>query len=79
MSDTKQKPDGWVAYHRKELPIPNEIMRLERHVWAGLLGYIDPYTTSWGMIERDDEYAKAQKEGWSVRPVKLVFLDEGEK
>jgi hypothetical protein len=70
MSD-KKKPDGWVAWHPEEgvKPMNDE----------GDVGVVEDeercgYAYLWS--PNSPTGARLRKDGWRIRPVKLVFLDE---
>lgn len=58
----EQKPDGWVAWHPKCGIAVESFVKTE-----------DQMFRSW--IEACTDVA-LKEEGWRIRPVKIVFLDE---
>jgi hypothetical protein len=68
----KSKPDGWVAWHPK-IGVSDIVLSL-----------ISPDDAKWGFLNvtscsPPSNWEEAEAEGWRIRPVKLVFLDEVEK
>ncbi len=73
MTDTKQKPDGYVAWSQED----------------GFFAYKEHSAAEVFKTKRAARWIKCPHKGkccfnggvgdWKVRPVKLVFLDEGEK
>lgn len=73
MTDEKkaEKPHGWVAWHTIDGTAPSIPESAKDAEWD--LGY-----QHWSSSEESVEEAAARKisQGWRIRPVKLVFLDE---
>lgn len=72
----KQKPDGWVAWHPKESIKCREICESETYALASLAGYVCPDRVSRRRLNKDPDVKELLREGWRIRPVKIVFLDE---
>lgn len=80
MTDTKQKPDGWVAWH------PKEGTNTSLYGWMGdRSDLVMALCIELDLVDYDHCGSKFPlvsamgEKGWRIRPVKLVFLDEGEK
>jgi hypothetical protein len=84
--DDKSKPDGWVASHCVEGFLLITAARTRTHAEDRLLERVFnfKFPDHHAMAEayyaaRDTELMRAANDGWRIRPVKLVFLDEVEK
>jgi len=78
MTDTKQKPDGWVAVNKDGwIYWDNVSLSCEEEVFSKIVGEM-PYGQNFESLS-DYEAAvdEAKRQGWKARP--FVFLDEGEK
>lgn len=73
MSDTKQKPDGWICeapggwYHWEVVSL-----RSEDGIFTQIVGSNFPSEAAYNAA-----VIEAKRQGWKARP--FVFLDEGEK
>lgn len=77
---SEKKPDGWVAWHPEmSKPITmsksGSIEQLLRQNYG--LRYGETYCHAEAYFAmRDSLLGEAEKDGWRIRPVKIVFLDE---
>jgi len=82
MTDDKQKPDRWVAWHPEKGKMREAFSRsgcVEQMLVD--LCLLEPWPSNYARADQfflatEIAEAKALKDGWRVRPVKLVFLDE---
>lgn len=70
-----EKPDGWVAWH----PVRCRRHRVVGSQWAAWNRGIFCKSINLRDLTRKQSILKLKKEGWRIRPVKLVFLDEEPK
>lgn len=82
----KRKPDGYIAWHPKEgFCIPTFVSPIAKKITSWKLltdtdcGGYDFCDLSFPEYDEKEMIKRAKREGWKVRPVKLVFLDEEEK
>lgn len=75
----KKEITGWVAWHPEKGADPLSFADNEEEPWSIVVNE-GPYGINYECLE-DYEFAvyEAKKNGWRIRPVKLVFTDEGEK
>jgi hypothetical protein len=73
MTDDK-KPDGWVAYG----PKGERDLISNRNIYDELYEYYEIYLTEHQCRRWADPFRMNKSEGWRIRPVRLVFLDEVE-
>jgi len=81
----KQKPDGWCAVHPVEGISLVTASRSKQYCEDRLLERFFGFKSSSDVfakadiyyMARDIELTRAANENWRIRPIKLVFLDEG--
>ncbi len=80
--DVEEAPPMWVAWHPKYGSNPTTYSKsgCEENLLA--INYQFEYPDVFARAEayfaaRDAKLQEAYKDGWKIRPVKLVFLDEG--
>ncbi len=68
--DDKSKPDGWVAWHPVH-GVKDRVLSTHKRIAKNQLDML-----LYGKMVSDH---LSIADGWRIRPVKLVFLDEVEK
>lgn len=82
----KQKPDGYIAWHPNEgFCIPTLVARFAKKASSWKL-LIDPDCGGYDFCDlacpeydEDKLIRRAKREGWKVRPIRIIFLDENAK
>lgn len=74
MTDSEEKPDGWVAWHPKLGALIKTARITTREVKHAATKCQHPH-----LLERFAPWDSMEDLGYKIRPVKLQFLDEEKK